>query len=176
MREDYEAPAETRVVVDLGSNIGLSALYFLSRNPHVRCFLFEPVPRNVDRLRANLFPAEGRYDLTVAAVADRAGQVTFGVEETGRYGGIDVDTGKTIVVECLEINSVLERVLEHCDRVDVLKVDTEGAEEDTVRAIRPEILDRIDRIYFECHEPTPLHGDRFDYSYFNMTSRLVRRR
>lgn len=176
MREDYRAPQGIGVVVDLGSNIGLSALYFISRNPDVRCHLFEPVPRNVDRLRANLTGLEDRYELTVAAVADEAGEVTFGIEETGRYGGIDVETGNDIVVRCLEVNEVLAGVLEGCDRIDVLKVDTEGAEEPTLRAIRPDLLDRIDRIYFESHEPLPMHEDRFDFDYFNMTSVLVRRR
>src|SRR5262245_917624 len=53
-RHDYESPDDVRVVVDVGSNIGISALYFLTRNPHVRCHLYEPVGRNVARLRENL--------------------------------------------------------------------------------------------------------------------------
>ena len=38
-----------RAVIDLGSNIGISALYFLTRNADCRVWLYEPVPRNVER-------------------------------------------------------------------------------------------------------------------------------
>jgi hypothetical protein len=51
---DYKLPVSARVVVDIGSNIGISALYLLTRGPEVRCHLFEPDPRNADRLEHNL--------------------------------------------------------------------------------------------------------------------------
>ncbi len=53
-REDYRAARDLSVAVDIGSNIGISALYFLTRNRDARCYLYEPVPRNVERLHANL--------------------------------------------------------------------------------------------------------------------------
>jgi FkbM family methyltransferase len=175
MREDYRAERDTRVVVDLGSNIGISALYFLSRNPGARCFLFEPVPRNLERLRANLTGFEDRYELEPVAVADRTGDVTFGVEPTGRYGGIGVETGEDITVRCVHVNDVLGEVVAQCGEIDVLKIDTEGAEEATVRAIRPDLLDRIRAIYLETHHPVPAHPERFSHSHYNATSRLLRR-
>ena len=48
---DYKAPKNLSVVIDFGSNIGISALYFLTRNEGVKVYLFEPVPRNVERLK-----------------------------------------------------------------------------------------------------------------------------
>ena len=47
-------PARPGSVVDIGSNIGLSALFFLTRTSGCHGSLYEPVPRNVERLRANL--------------------------------------------------------------------------------------------------------------------------
>jgi len=41
-RLDYKADKNINIVVDLGSNIGISALYFLSRNNESRCYLYEP--------------------------------------------------------------------------------------------------------------------------------------
>jgi FkbM family methyltransferase len=175
MREDYLARRDARVVVDLGSNIGISAAYFLSRDPRVRCFLYEPVPRNIERLRANLAGFEDRYELHSVAVADGNGEVTFGIEPTGRYGGIGIQTGEDIRVRCEHINDVLDDVLARADEIDVLKIDTEGAEAATVYAIRPDHLDRIRVIYLETHAPVPAHPERFDHSYYNATSRLTRR-
>ena len=62
-RQDYGADASIRAVVDVGSNIGISALYFLTRSPDCRAWLYEPVPRNVERLRGNLAGYEDRYAL-----------------------------------------------------------------------------------------------------------------
>jgi hypothetical protein len=41
-RKDYRATAGDEVVVDFGSNIGISAAYFLSQSPTSRLYLFEP--------------------------------------------------------------------------------------------------------------------------------------
>jgi FkbM family methyltransferase len=174
-RLDYDAPADVRVVVDLGSNIGVSGLYFVTRNPQVRCHLYEPVPRNVARLRENLAGYEDRYRLTQAAVWDRDGTVEFGVEPTGRYGGIGVAANETIEVPCLDVNRVLDRVLEEAPAIDVLKLDTEGAELATVAAIRGDLLARIRVIYLETMDRPSLHADRFDAAFSCDTLRLANR-
>jgi FkbM family methyltransferase len=171
-RLDYAAPPGMRVVVDLGSNIGISALYFLTREPAVRCHLYEPVPANVERLRANLAGYEDRYELTQAAVWDREGSVGFGVEPTGRYGGIGVTAQQTIQVPCLDVNRVLEGILEDAGTIDVLKVDTEGAEVATVAAIRPDLLERVRVIYLETMDRPRLHAGRFAPSFSCDTLRL----
>lgn len=156
-RLDYRTPSNVRTVVDVGSNIGLSALYFLTRNEHVHCHLAEPDPRNIERLRKNLAPFADRYTLNECAVADYAGSAAFGLESTGRYGGIDLELDETIIVPCREINSFLEEVIAEAGHIDVVKMDMEGLEERTVRAIRPEILRRIGLIYLEWPEAlTPI--------------------
>src|SRR6266516_129528 len=67
-REDYRASPSTEVVVDIGSNIGISALYFLTRNQACRCHLYEPDPRNCARLKENLAPFADRWQLQEVAV------------------------------------------------------------------------------------------------------------
>jgi FkbM family methyltransferase len=173
-REDYRAGPADRVVVDIGSNIGISALYFLTRSPAVRCRLYEPVPRNAARLRANLAAFDGRWELTEAAVAETAGTVRFGVEGTGRYGGIGVATGEEIEVDCLDVNDVLAAALKAEGRVDVLKLDTEGAELRTLAAIAPEHVARIGLVYLEA-EVAPPAPPGFDLRMRSQTVRLANR-
>ena len=175
-REDYAAGPDLRVAVDLGSNIGISALYFLTRHPEARVWCYEPVPRNADRLEDNLADHRERYVLRRAAVAERAGRVRFGVEDSGRYGGIGRDTGAEIEVDCLDVNHVLAEVLAEVERIDILKVDTEGSELATVRAIAPEHLERIETIYLEVERPEPVHPERFAARFANETLALTRRR
>lgn len=174
-RGDYPASREVATIIDVGSNIGISALFFLTRNATARVHLFEPVPRNVERLRANLAGFEDRYTLTEAAVWDRNGTVGFGVEPTGRYGGIGRETAETIQVQVLDINDVLGGVLATTPRVDILKLDTEGSEFETIASIREEYLDRIGAVYFETEERRPVHPDRFEASYACDVCRLVPR-
>ena len=160
-RVDYPADSGTRVVVDLGSNVGISALYFLTRNPRSRCYLYEPDVRNSERLKRTMGGFERRYTLTEKAVSHKAGIVEFGIEPTGRYGGIGAKTGQTVAVECLEINAVLREVLEREEFIDILKVDTEGVELPTVEAIHPEFLARINRIYVEATPSQAIHPEMF---------------
>ena len=173
-REDYRAPAQTETVVDIGSNIGISALYFLTRGEACHAYLYEPDPRNAARLRANLAPFAGRWQLREVAVGPEQGVVEFGREPTGRYGAVGAQTSDILLVPCLEINRVLAEVLDSEREVDVLKIDTEGLEAPTVAAIRPELLERITLIYFESESPARLHDDRFDVSFANETVALRR--
>jgi FkbM family methyltransferase len=173
-REDYAVGPEVRTVVDIGSNIGVSALYFLTRNADARVWLYEPNPRNVERLRKNLAGYEQRYELEEKAVADFTGTAEFGVEESGRYGGIGQETGEEISVETVHINDVLARVP---GTIDVLKLDTEGFELQTVKAIDRAHLERIRLVYFETErKPEPFHPDLFESRFRNQTVRLKNRR
>jgi len=174
-RLDYRVPAGTRTVVDIGSNIGISALYFLTRSPTVRCHLFEPDPRNVERLRQNLASYRDRFVLTEAAVADRAGRVSFGREPTGRYGGIETGSADVIEVDCLHIDDVLRSVLQLEGRIDMLKIDTEGLENRTVQAISPDLLAQIGVICFETRKPVNPAPERFELHFATDTARLTNR-
>ncbi len=151
-REDYRVSSEIHCVVDIGANIGLSALYFLTRNPNVRLHLFEPVAENCEKLRRNLNVFDARYHLYPEAVGTEDGMITFGVEPTGRYGGIGRETGSVRQLPCRTINSVLAEILTDEETIDVLKIDTEGSEAATVRAIAPEFLPRIKLILYEDNE------------------------
>jgi FkbM family methyltransferase len=150
-RHDYRSDG-AEVVVDIGANIGLSALYFLTRNTTCRCTLFEPVPENVRKLKQTLSGFESRYELKEVAVAPSAGMCEFGVEPTGRYGGLGRETGRKISVQCVDMNGVLGEVLAESGRIDVLKIDTEGSERALVDAILPSHRNRIGRIFFESND------------------------
>jgi FkbM family methyltransferase len=179
-RLDYRAGADLGVAVDIGANIGIAALYFLTRNGDSRVHCYEPDPRNVARLRQTLAGLEDRYEVREVAVGTRDGEAEFGVEATGRYGGLRTETVRelsgTIRVRVREVNGVLAEVLEREERIDVLKIDIEGEEEEVVAAIEPHLLDRIGVIYYETDGPAPLHAERFDHRYGCQTNRLRLRR
>jgi len=127
-RGDYDVGSVNEVVVDWGSNIGISAAYFLSRHPKATVHCFEPLEQNADRLRRNLQPFEGRYHLQQTAIGERDGSVRFGWEPTGKYGGVNRDTGQWIDVPCRDSNAVLRDIVERHGRIDLLKIDVETLE------------------------------------------------
>jgi FkbM family methyltransferase len=177
-RQDYRCGRDLRVAVDIGANIGLSALYFLTRNASSRVYAFEPDPKNIARLRENLHDYESRYELGEVAVALETGTATFGVEPIGRYGTLSLElrTGhpptELIEVRTRALNEILAEVLADHDQIDILKIDVEGLEEDLVAAIPTSHLERIRTIVYETNTPAPLHNDLFTYRYSSQTSRL----
>lgn len=174
-RLDYVAIPDTRVVVDIGSNIGISALYFLTRHEDVFCHLYEPVPANLQRLHENLEPFEGRYRLAEVAVAEHTGTSSFSVEPTGRYGGIGLDWPTQMTVPCVSINDVLRSVLEEVPKIDILKMDVEGLEVRLARAIDPDLRRRIRRIYLEANPEQPVMPESHDQRTYGEICILDRR-
>jgi FkbM family methyltransferase len=148
-RDDYHTDSQLKVAVDIGANIGIATLYFLTRNSKSLVYAYEPVPRNAESLLLNVYPFGRRCDLSRSAVGVESGVVDFGVEPTGKFGGIKASCPDRIKVPCIAINEVLERVLSIHSEIDCLKIDIEGTERETLAAVRPEFWKRIRCIYAE---------------------------
>lgn len=149
LRGDYDAPANGQVVVDFGSNIGISAAFFLSRRPDAVIYCHEPVPRNIERLKQNLAQFGDRVTLAETAVGLENGMVQFGWEPTGRYGGVGRETGAWIEVPCADSNEVLAAIIAKHGRINTLKIDIETLEAAVTSRIPPELSDKIDNVVVE---------------------------
>lgn len=158
-KQDYASVEDARCVVDFGSNIGISVLYFLAQFPQCRVYAFEPDPKNVQRLRDNLSQHQDRYQLDVAAIGTAAGRARFGREPTGRYGGLGLDYPDQIEVDVREANQVLGDILARHGTIDLLKIDVEGQERSILDSLRADTLQRIRSIAVELSgEPPQLDG------------------
>lgn len=166
-KEDYGIPRDISCAVDFGSNIGMSGLYFLTRNAGVSAYLFEPLKQNSDRLEQNLAGLEKRYTLEKSAIGIKDGVANFIYEASGRYGGIEetittheeVDRPFTLEVNTINAAEVLRKILEKEHFIDMLKVNIEGQELDVLKSLTPDILERIGVICAEISEfPGELEG------------------
>lgn len=152
-RHDY-GTSRPRVVVDAGGHIGISAAWFLSRSPHTRVHVWEPVPRNLATLRVNVAPFGDRCVIHEAALAPRAGPATFLVDPTGRYTGLadhlpGAEGRVAVEVWCDAVEGALRGVLDdEGGRIDLLKIDIKGTEEALVDAIPTEVRQAIDEIVY----------------------------
>jgi len=139
-REDYYTPNNFKVVLDIGSNIGTSTIYWLTRNSYNKVYCYEPSIENFKKLEKNLKIFESRCFLNNAAVSNYNGNGYLNLEKTGTYSSLNenkkgheyFDKEKVNVVH---INTCLEKILKENNQIDILKIDNEGEELRTVSSI-----------------------------------------
>jgi len=149
---DLRLPAAAvHTIVDLGSNAGLSVIFFKHLYPAARVIAVEPNPRVLPRLRANVRGLDG-VTVVPAAVASKDGQIAL-VDDTDTWAArTDPSVSDAAnVVRAITLASLFD---EHgLQDVDLLKFDIEGAE---FAALESGDLSRIDHLVGELH---PEYGD-----------------
>lgn len=122
----FRTDAPQPLIVDCGSNIGMSILYFKALYPNARVIGFEPDPTTFAKLRDNVV-RNGLSDVVLheCALANEEGQAEFYRSDT-RSLEMSLDkkrlNGDVISVPLKRLSSFLE------EEVDLLKIDVEGAE------------------------------------------------
>jgi FkbM family methyltransferase len=153
--ESYAARAELapRTIVDLGSHVGSSILYFSCRYPGARIVGVEANPKVFARLRANVGGLPG-VELLNVAVGATDGRARFYPSRStwGSTGRADIGEGEAIEVPQRSLDSLLEEA--SIDRVDLLKVDIEGMEYETFAASRA-VQTRVATVLGEFHAFIP---------------------
>lgn len=156
--------AEGDVVVDVGANIGVFSVFaaLASRAP---LLAIEPFPANADHLERNL-AANGCDTATVlrGALSDHEGSTKLFL---GRKGVVHqifdrADDGGQLQDHIEVPTTTLEAALDAhgFDRVDLLKLDCEGAEGLVLGSASPGLFARVRRITMEFHDyVSPLHHD-----------------
>jgi FkbM family methyltransferase len=133
-RQDYGPGAASGVTVDVGANVGLAALYFLTRGRAARVVCVEPDPANLIRLRVTLCGLEDSYHLIeAAAVSDGSDHVEF--VPAGRYGHTARPEEVSVTLPAVSVRDVMAAAGDVA-LVNLVKVDTEGSEQELVAAIR----------------------------------------
>jgi FkbM family methyltransferase len=156
---------DVRVVVDLGSNIGLSPLYFSMVFPDARVLCVEPVPENVEVLRANAERNGLAWQITPAAVAAREGSVRLyrngwwasssttrevaEAREAAQHRPESMLRLDPQQVPAVAIGHLLDQ--HGCETVDLMKIDIEGAEEDVFLRGELDWLARVSVIMLDLH-------------------------
>lgn len=141
-------PAST--VVDLGANAGEFAA-LVRRSYGCRVVAVEANPTLVERVRA----VEG-VEVVHAAVMDRSGEIELMLSDnpeasTVLPGGRGMQlNGSRVRVPARTLEEVLSQ--HGVDRVDLLKVDIEGAEVPMLLCASDALLGRIDQITMEFHD------------------------
>jgi FkbM family methyltransferase len=141
---------DPRVVLDFGSHIGASIYYFWYAFPHARIVGVEADPSTFVRLRRHVEGLD-RVDVIHAAATKEDGLVTFYPDPqaswTSSLNQHGSSCGRRIPARGLE--SLMREL--GVARVDVLKLDIEGAEFEVLRAV-PGLSSRVRVIIGELHD------------------------
>lgn len=147
-------PAAVRTVLDIGANIGTAALYFARLFPNARVFAFEPVPENFALLEKNIANCPRIRGFSFGLGATDAVLELAASENPANFGGYSrhaagSDPARTVRVAIRSVAAVLAELA--LERVDVIKVDTEGAEHEILTAFPVELLRGARYITGELH-------------------------
>ena len=157
-KAEYYVPPQLKpkVIVDIGSNIGGSILYFHDVFPEAAIIGFEPHPDTFEVLRRNVadLPGVSVFNYGLGATAGSI-TVSFEGENFGRFRFAPreiVDPSAVRSVDC-EIRHAGETLRNlGVTHIDLLKIDCEGSELDVFTATPEELIARCKWIVGEMHD------------------------
>lgn len=143
---NFIAESNSPLIIDCGSNIGLSILFFKEIYPKSRIFGFEPDPFVFSVLKENI-SKNGYNDVNLFNKAVWINEETLEFEPDGSDGGrisLNQKTKKTVPVSTVCLSNFLD------EDIDLLKIDIEGAEIIVLQSCK-EKLNNVKNIFIEYH-------------------------
>jgi FkbM family methyltransferase len=162
-RGEYAVDPRARCIVDIGANFGAFTLLAAEAAPEARIVAVEPFPAEFARLQANVAAngLAGRVRCLRVAVAAEAGERRM---ETGgapaQSRGLlppDAAPEASVAVFAEPLGDILRRAMEDAEsaRIDLVKMDVEGAEHELIPHLTAETLARVDAWQMEYHPNGP---------------------
>lgn len=136
------------VIFDIGSNVGLSAIYFSLKYPDSRIYAFEPNKKTFLKMKRNV-SSFNNIEIFNWAIADHDGQVEFFENERSMSSSIIKRSEKqeAVLVNCYKLDSILEKL--NIEKIDLLKFDVEGFEYNVFSAFTKQ--NKVDYFIGEIH-------------------------
>lgn len=161
VREEYDIPlsSEPSYIVDLGANIGLAAAYFLGRYPNAEIVCVEPSRANFEVLTKNLEGYSMAKAVLSAAWPESTTLEVVSTNEAGEALGFwgtrtkplsEASSSSTESVQAISIGDIMRRF--GLPRIDLLKIDIEGAEFELFSRNTQEWLPFVNCIIVETHD------------------------
>jgi len=145
------------IVIDVGAHIGYYTLIAAARvgkSGHV--YAFEPTSNTFKILQKNIqmnnFTNVSLYNL---AISDKEGYVELYLSDTINTGATSITvseffSGKIEKAKCITIDSFLKK--ENIKKVDLIKIDVEGAEPKVLRGMKELLSKQSPKILIEINE------------------------
>jgi len=148
----FELACEPNTILDLGANIGMTAIYFHRCFPNAALACVEPMPGNLSILRENLRLNAAKATIISGAVDSTNGRLVMEVARKD-YGHRVAKPGETSGERHIEVAAFCVPTLLGMlkwDRIGLLKIDIEGHER-ILLSENASWLGLVDSICIECH-------------------------
>lgn len=161
----FETKKESPFIIDIGSHIGISLLYFKSLYPNCKILSFEPNPISFEILKENIFN-NGLEDIELInmAVDSNSGKKIFYIDNSNQNWESNSsflinswngkESTKSIEVQSTRLDSYIKDV----DEIEMLKIDIEGTEYEVLNSHKG-VLNKVKNISIEYH---PTKGNKID--------------
>lgn len=143
----FESKSKQPVIVDCGSNIGLSCLHYFLAYPLAKVFAFEPDPEVFKVLSTNVAQLPNhQISLQQAAVWKEDSSLTFYQNDVDGGSLTTAGSNNKVQVKAIDLAAFLDGI----DQVDFLKMDVEGAESELVPHIQGQLY-KVKNLFIEYH-------------------------
>jgi FkbM family methyltransferase len=158
-------------IIDIGANVGATALYFAFSFPQANVFAFEPSAQNFSHLKNNA-QASTRIQAFPYGLLDRADRVEL---YSGKLQSMQCSivpgpetSDRSETIELRSADDEMKRL--GIDEISILKLDTEGCELPILTSLSS-WLPRTDFIYIEYHSEADRRAiDRLTEDLFILTT------
>lgn len=151
---EYRLPFDARpgTILDLGANTGLATLFFRTQFPEAQIVAVEPDPANFAMMQRHLGALPG-VELIQAAVWSHDGEISLTDPGIGSWAMRVEEPSQAPGSQCQVVALSMPSLLKHFPqgRVDLLKMDVEGAEKEVFESCDAWI-ENIDAIVIELHD------------------------
>lgn len=153
---DFKTDSNAPLILDCGSHIGVSVLYFKKRYTKAKIFAFEPNPQTFKILKLNVSQNNLKeVELINAALADKEGKIDYYIKKEYKHPWALGDSAavnewydpkdyKTIKVRTIKLSPYIK------GKVDLIKLDVEGMEGRVLKEVESK-LGLVKEIMMEFH-------------------------
>lgn len=147
-------------ILDIGAHIGLFSIYCHCLNPQVPMLAFEPEEKNFQTLKENFRHNSIKNVLAknLAVSASEGPKTLYLSPDSHNHSLIDV-TNQSKIVQSTTLEQIIKK--HNLSKIDLLKLDCEGAEFEILENCPKEIFNKVQNLYIEYHIYQPnLNADK----------------
>ena len=161
LKKNYDAEywlpqeIEPQLILDIGGNIGITSIYLANRFPDAQIYTFEPLPQNFEILKKNTSPYKNIHIFNVGLGKEDGTFDIYMSSDSENFGGaslnsnFEVENTNKVTCKIRNINNMLFEL--NINKIDLIKIDTEGAEFDILKSLQKDKLEQVQWITGELH-------------------------
>lgn len=156
--QEYDCMTKTppKVIIDAGANIGLTSIYFANKYPDAKIIAIEPEQSNYDLLEENiaLYPNIIPVHAALWNKNEIINLIDPGLGKWGFMTELKNSSENQRAKTCHDVMAItVDNIIQehNLSKIDILKIDIEGAERE-VFFDTSSWIDKVDSIIIELHE------------------------